>query len=68
MCRGSSIRYQNINPQASYANDTHLGRSESSHYSMRVSDIKILDNMIAISIMPLINQTKPRKHMSPLCF
>ena len=37
-------------------------------YSVSVSDIKILDNKVVITIMSLIKQTKPTKHMSPLFF
>ena len=37
-------------------------------HSIRVSDIKILDNKVVISIMCLIKQTEPPKHMTPLCF
>ena len=37
-------------------------------HSIRVSDIKILDNKVVITIMSLIKQTKPTKHMAPLCF
>ena len=37
-------------------------------HSIRVSDIKILDNKVVIPIMSLIKQTKPTKHMAPLCF
>ena len=35
---------------------------------MRVSDIKILDNKVVISVMSLIKQIKPTKHMTLLCF
>ena len=34
----------------------------------RVSDLKILDNKVVIPIMSPIKQTKPTKHMTPLCF
>ena len=37
-------------------------------HSIRVSDIKILDNKVVIRIMSLIKQTKPTKHMARLCF
>ena len=37
-------------------------------HSIRVSDIKILDNKVVIPIMSLIKQTKPTKDMAPLCF
>ena len=37
-------------------------------HSIRVSDIKIPDNKVVIPIMFLIKQTKPTKHMAPLCF
>ena len=37
-------------------------------HSIRVSDIKILDNKVVISIMCLIKQTEPPKHVAPLCF
>ena len=36
--------------------------------SIRVSDIKILDNKVVIPIMFLIKQTKSAKHMASLCF
>ena len=36
-------------------------------HSIRVSDIKILDNKVVIPIMSLTKQTKPTKHMAPLC-
>ena len=42
-------------------------RAETIH-STRVSDIKILDNKVVTPIMSLIKQTKPAKHMAPLCF
>ena len=42
-------------------------RAETIH-STRVSDIKILDNKAVTPIMSLIKQTKPTKHMAPLCF
>ena len=35
-------------------------------HSIRVSDIKILDNKVVIPIMSLIKQTKPTKHMALL--
>ena len=37
-------------------------------HSIRISDIKILDNKVVIPMTSLINQTKPTKHMAPLCF
>ena len=37
-------------------------------HSIRVSDIKILDNKVVIPIMFLFKQTKPTKDMAPLCF
>ena len=37
-------------------------------HSIRVSDIEILDDNVAIPIMSLIKQTKPTKHMAPLRF
>ena len=37
-------------------------------HSIRVSDIKILDNKVVIPIMFLIKQTKSAKHMASLCF
>ena len=37
-------------------------------HSIRVSDLKILDNKVVIPIMPLIKQTKPTKYLAPLCF
>ena len=37
-------------------------------HSIRVSDIKILDNKVVIPITSPIKQTKPTKHMAPLCF
>ena len=37
-------------------------------HSIRVSDIKILDNKVVIPIMSLIKKTKPAKRMTPLCF
>ena len=37
-------------------------------YSIRISDIKLLDYEVAMSIMFLNKQTKPTKHMTPLCF
>ena len=36
-------------------------------HSIRVSDIKILDNKVVIPIMSLIKQTKPAKHMASPC-
>ena len=44
------------------------GQRPQTIYSIRVSDIKILDNKVVIPIMSLIKQTKPTKHMAPLCF
>ena len=37
-------------------------------YSIRISDIKILDYEVVMPIMFLNKQTKPTKHMTPLCF
>ena len=37
-------------------------------YLHGVSDIKIVDNKVFMPIMTLIKQTKPTKHMAPLCF
>ena len=37
-------------------------------HSIRVSDVKILDNKVVIPIMSLIKQTKPTKDMASLCF
>ena len=46
-----------------------LGRQKAQTiHSIRVSDIKILDNKVVIPIMSLIKQTKPTKDMAPLCF
>ena len=47
---------------------TSGGQRAQTIHSTRVSDIKILDNKAVIPIMPLFNQTKPTKHMAPLCF
>ena len=47
---------------------TSGGQRAQTIHSIRVSDIKILDNKVVIPIMPLIKQTKPTKHMVPLCF
>ena len=44
------------------------GQRAQTIHSIRVSDIKILDNKVVIPIMSLIKQTKPTKHMVPLCF
>ena len=44
------------------------GQRAQTIHSIRVSDIKILDNKVVIPIMSLIKQTKPTKHMAPLCF
>ena len=44
------------------------GQRAKTIHSIRVSDIKILDNKVVITIMSLIKQTKPTKHMAPLCF
>ena len=35
--------------------------------ALRVSDVKTV-NKVIISIMSAITQTKPTKHMEPLCF
>ena len=37
-------------------------------HSIRVSYIQILDNKVLIPIMSLMKQTKPKKHIAPLCF
>ena len=37
-------------------------------HSIRLSDTKILNNKVVIPIMSPIKQTKPTKHMAPLCF
>ena len=37
-------------------------------HSIRISDVKILDNNVVIPIMSLIKQTKPTKDMASLCF
>ena len=37
-------------------------------HSIRVSDIKILDNKVDLPIMSLNEQTKLTKYMAPLCF
>ena len=44
------------------------GQRAQNIFSSRVSDIKILDNKVAIPIMSQIEQTKPTKHKEPLCF
>ena len=44
------------------------GQGAQTIHSIRVSDIKILDNKVIIPIMSPIKQTKPTKHMGPLCF
>ena len=44
------------------------GQMPQTIYSIRVSDIKILNNKVAILIMSLIKQTKPTKHMAPPAF
>ena len=44
------------------------GRRTQTLHNITVSDIKILDNKVAILIMSLIKQTKPAKHMTHLCF
>ena len=44
------------------------GQRAQTIHSIRVSDIKVLDNKVVIPIMSLIKQTKPTKHMAPLCF
>ena len=44
------------------------GQRDQAIHSFGVSDIKILDNKVVIPIMSLIKQTKPTKHMAPLCF
>ena len=44
------------------------GQMPQTIYSIRVSDIKILNNKVVILIMSLIKQTKPTKHMAPPVF
>ena len=44
------------------------GQRAKTIHSIRVSDIKILDNKVVIPIMSLIKQTKSAKHMASLCF
>ena len=44
------------------------GQRAQAIHSIRVSDIKILNNKAVIPIMSLIKQTKSIKHMAPLCF
>ena len=44
-----------------------VGQRARTIHSIRVSDTKILDNKLVIPIMSLIKQTKPTKHMAPLC-
>ena len=44
------------------------GQRAQTIHSIRVSDIKILDYKVVMSIMSLIKQTKLAKHMAPLCF
>ena len=44
------------------------GQMPQTIYSIRVSDIKILNNKVVILIMSLIKQTKPTKHMAPPAF
>ena len=44
------------------------GQRAQTIYSIRVPDIKILDNKVVIPIMSPIKQTKPTKHMVPLYF
>ena len=44
------------------------GQRAQTIHSIRVSYIQILDNKVLIPIMSLIKQTKPTKHMAPLCF
>ena len=44
------------------------GQTVQTIHSIRVSDIKILDNKVVIPIMSPIKQTKPTKHMARLCF
>ena len=47
---------------------TSGGQRVQTIHSIRVSDVKILDNKVAIPIMSLIMQTKPTKDMAPLYF
>ena len=49
---------------------THIsgGQRVQNIHSIRVSDIKILDNKVVIPIMFLIQQTKPTKHIAPVYF
>ena len=44
------------------------GQRAQTIHSIKVSDIKILENEVVIQIMSLIKKTKPAKHMVPLCF
>ena len=44
------------------------GQRAQTIHSIRVSDIKILDNKVVIPVMSPSKQTKPTKHMAPLCF
>ena len=44
------------------------GQRAQTIHSIRASYIQILDNKVLIPIMSLIKQTKPTKHMAPLCF
>ena len=44
------------------------GQRAQTNHSIKVSDIKIIDYKVFILIMSLIKQTKPTKHMAPLCF
>ena len=65
----SYIIHPKINPEAGFVDDTYLRRSVAQTiHIMRVSDIKILENKAVISVMSLIKQIKPTKHMTLLCF
>ena len=44
------------------------GQRAQTIHSIKVSEIKILDNEVVIPTMSLIKQTKPTKHMAPLRF
>ena len=37
-------------------------------HSIRVFDIKVLDNEVIVGILSLIKETKPTKYMAPLYF
>ena len=44
------------------------GQRAQTIHSIRISDIKKLDNKVVITTMSLIKQTKATKHMAHLCF